>query len=404
MARAFTIHLRLVSRRPEIRSLAPHYTPIHPPVGYQSQEVIIQTKENTPMKTRSVTWMVALALTGICVGQQSEEEKKFYEDYKKSELRTIAAYPDAARPDSPLFVKMMEIENALKLASDPLYNSADKPMILAERAAKELGVVAVKTLAAEPEMVMEPGWGNFRSKAFKYEDEVIPEFLSYKSVRVRKVDPDGLKIVHEFGVAKISIEQLSTKQRSKYGITTEGATQYRKQVAANTAANYSNQKAAAIQAQADAEAAAVAAQAATEQEAQDRANRPIAQAPIWKRFVENEDFRKDNRAAIADEIRRQDGDAAAERFVIDERLKDLEEAKNEGEAEAIRPPSTRYLEGGNYQRRGDRITVNGDLSGGYRIKGNRLYSIQSGTPTHTRSGSMWMPLDSSQPQIRDPER
>lgn len=157
---------------------------------------MIETKHNTPMKIRAITWIVAFALTGIGAGQQSEEEKKFYEDYEKSELRTIAAYPDAAKPDSPLSVKMMEIEKVLKLAGDPLYNSAEKPMMLAERAAKELGVVAVKTLAAEPEMVMEPGWGNYRPKAFKYEDEVIPEFLSYKSVRVRKVEPDGLKIAH----------------------------------------------------------------------------------------------------------------------------------------------------------------------------------------------------------------
>lgn len=32
------------------------------------------------MKTRAVTWMVALALTGICAAQQTAEEKRFSED------------------------------------------------------------------------------------------------------------------------------------------------------------------------------------------------------------------------------------------------------------------------------------------------------------------------------------
>ena len=333
--------------------------------------------------------MVALALTGICMSQVSEEEKKFYEDYEKSELRTIAAYPDAAKPDSPLSIKMMEIEKALKLAGDPLYNSAEKPFILAERAAKELGIgtfVRVpQTPSDDKSQFVRPG---------------------FKAVTVRRIEPDGLSIINDVGVAKIPIEELTPEERSKYGITTEGAAEYRKQVAANTATYYANQKASAIQAQADAEAAAVAAQAAAEQEAQDRANRPIAQAPVWKRFVKNEAFRKNNRAGIADEIRRQDGDAAADRFLTEERLNELEDAQKGGEVvvPTVIPTREVALEGGKYFRQGDRITINGDQSGGYRIEGDKMYSFSSGTPTHTRSGSMWIPLDSSQPQIRDSER
>jgi hypothetical protein len=351
------------------------------------------------MKTRAVTWIAVLALAGVCVGQQSPEQKKYIEDYDKSEDRVIAAYPDAAIAGSPFNTKMVELYNAMVATEDPHLNSADRPMILAERAAKELGVVAVKTLAAEPDMVKPPGYDHFIPKAFKYENEVIPEFHSYKSVRVRKVEPDGLKIIHESGAAKIEIENLTAEQRLKYGITMEGAAQYRKQVAANTAAYYANQRVAAIQAKADAEATAQAAaeKAAAEQEAQNRVNQPAVQAPVWERFVTNSVATQNNRQNVADEIRRQDGDAAAVRFVTEERLKDLEEAQVDREKVVS-------LESGKYRRTGDRITVGIDITGGYRIKGNMLYSYPSGAPTHTRSGSLWVPLNSSHPQIRDPER
>ena len=75
-------------------------------------------------------------------------------------------------------------------------------------------------------------------------------------------------------------------------------------------------------------------QAAEAQEAQNRANRPVTQAPVWKRFVTNENFRKANRADIADEIRRQDGDAVADHFLAEERLKDLDKSIADGRREA----------------------------------------------------------------------
>ena len=185
-------------------------------------------------------WMVALALTGICMGQQTPEEKKFYEDQKKSELQTIAAYPDAGKTDSPLTLKMQEIEAALKTLGDPRYNSADKPMILAQMAAKELGIKPA--ISAQIDKPKADEHTNIRPPSAMFEDEVIPEFLSYKSVRVRKVEPDGLTIIHESGSAKIPVERLTEDQRTRYGITVEGAAQYRKQLAENSAANQAREQ------------------------------------------------------------------------------------------------------------------------------------------------------------------
>lgn len=94
------------------------------------------------MKLRAITWMAALALTGVCLGQQSEDETRFYTDYARSEQRAIADYPDAANANSPIAKMMGQIDMALKNGGDPLYYSADKPYIIAQRAASALGISA----------------------------------------------------------------------------------------------------------------------------------------------------------------------------------------------------------------------------------------------------------------------
>ncbi len=67
------------------------------------------------------------------------------------------------------------------------------------------------------------------------EAKTIPEMNGYKFVTIRKVEPDGLRIIHESGTAKIPIEKLSEVQREEYALTMEGATEYRNQIAANAA-------------------------------------------------------------------------------------------------------------------------------------------------------------------------
>lgn len=335
------------------------------------------------MKTRAFTWMIAIALSGACMGQQTEEEKRFEEAYTRSEQRTIAAYPDTTNPQSAIIKRMIELDEQMREQGDQRYHSPDKPMILAELAAKDLGIKAVESQLNPNSEPKEP---------VASDRNVIPELNGYFSVTIRSVEPDGLRIMHESGAAKIPIEQLTEEQRVKHGLTMDGARLYRKQVAANTSAYYARQR------QLEAERAQVRAeekQLEDERAAQlqQASNRPV----IWKRYVQNAAFQEANKAAIAEEIRYMDGDEAAERFLRGQNVK-------QGEAGAgveNELPRTRAIEGGKYFRRGDRITVNGDSSGGYQIKGNKLYSL-SGTPTHTRSGGMWMPLISGHEQIHDP--
>jgi hypothetical protein len=68
--------------------------------------------------------------------------------------------------------------------------------------------------------------------------KVIPELNGFKSVTIRRVEPDGLRIIHESGTAKIPFENLTEDQRAKYRIYPERAAQYRQQVAENNAASH----------------------------------------------------------------------------------------------------------------------------------------------------------------------
>lgn len=73
-------------------------------------------------------------------------------------------------------------------------------------------------------------------------DGVIPEFNGYKSVTINKVEPDGIRIMHESGATKIAIEDLTDEQREKYGLTKEAAAEYRKQAAENAAVHNARQR------------------------------------------------------------------------------------------------------------------------------------------------------------------
>ena len=129
------------------------------------------------------------------------------------------------------------MDKALAAEEDPLYISADKPLILTRKAAKALGI---KPVEAKPNPILEP------QASVKLDGQVIPELNGYTAVTIRSVEPDGLRIIHESGASKISIEKLTEEQRAKYGLTVEVAAQYRKQVAESTATNYARQQQAAI--------------------------------------------------------------------------------------------------------------------------------------------------------------
>lgn len=344
------------------------------------------------MKAIVFAW---IALASVVFGQQSEEERKYYEEFARSEQRAISEFPDAAKPDSALAKEMAKIDKALKNGADPIFYSANKPYIIAQRAAKSIS----ESQAASP-VQDKPKASSILSSS----SETIPEIGGFKSVVVRKIEPDGISVVHDCGAGKIPIEKLTAAERAKFGISMEGASEFRRQVAENTAAYYARQRELEAQAEAEAKAAAQAAgeaEMARQQETQE--NPPIiVQAPVWERLVTNSVARANNRNKVVDEIRRQDGDSAAEQYLAEQRLADMESSQSDGDPVAAIPSRNRisYLEGGKYQKRGNVIAVGGNFGSGYTISGDSL--TKDGSVTHKRSGSMWMPVKQGEKQIYDP--
>jgi hypothetical protein len=62
--------------------------------------------------------------------------------------------------------------------------------------------------------------------------EIIPEFKTtkrvYTNVTIKSVEPDGIRIAHEFGAAKIEFKDLSPDQRQKFGLSEEKLNEYLK--------------------------------------------------------------------------------------------------------------------------------------------------------------------------------
>ena len=344
--------------------------------------------------------------------QESDEEKKFNQEFEKSKRWAVTFFPDTGTPDSPIIKRMLELDERMRDSDDPIYHLSDKPFILAQLAAAALGIspsnpipdaIAYKPTGSKPlTPVVERVTEAQASTRTQWED--VPEFKtlrgdSYKRVRIGEVQPDGIRIMHEDGITKIPIENLSEEQRVKYGLAMESAARYRKQVAAaNTAAYYAFQKEEAERVERKEQAAQLA---RDQQAARELTPKPN---PVWRRYVDNEAFQELNKEAIAQEIELMDGQEAADRYLREKNAKIAQKEARAAQENADlinNSPRTRMLEGGKYQRRGDRITIDGDSSKGYQIKGDKLYS-SSGTPTHTRSGSMWMPLISGEKQIYDP--
>lgn len=59
------------------------------------------------------------------------------------------------------------------------------------------------------------------------------EGKTYKSVVIRKIEPDGISVTHESGATKIAFEQLPENLRSQYGLDEKSARAYREALVRN---------------------------------------------------------------------------------------------------------------------------------------------------------------------------
>jgi len=65
----------------------------------------------------------------------------------------------------------------------------------------------------------------------KMDQLVTVDGKTYDAVTIRKVEPDGLSILHAAGTAKVPFEKLSADLQTKYGYNKEAAAEHRKQLA-----------------------------------------------------------------------------------------------------------------------------------------------------------------------------
>ena len=67
-----------------------------------------------------------------------------------------------------------------------------------------------------------PVFGDTVKPEMKYD-----EFLGYKNVNITRVEPDGLRIMHQNGTRKINFEDLPVDVRNKFRLDEKTALEYR---------------------------------------------------------------------------------------------------------------------------------------------------------------------------------
>jgi hypothetical protein len=65
--------------------------------------------------------------------------------------------------------------------------------------------------------------------------EIIPNLAGYEQVEITKVEPDGVRIMHKAGAAKLKFEQLPPDLQKKYGFSAEKAKAFRDKTEAERA-------------------------------------------------------------------------------------------------------------------------------------------------------------------------
>lgn len=76
--------------------------------------------------------------------QQAEQAASYDRQFQASEARATELYAFASDPNSPGGKRMLEIEADLKANGDPLYNSPDKPLRVAQMVAAEMAIAPRK--------------------------------------------------------------------------------------------------------------------------------------------------------------------------------------------------------------------------------------------------------------------
>jgi len=117
---------------------------------------------------------------------EQRQAQEFESQWKESNRKAAAFYPDAVKPDSPMYSKIQEIDAWMQENQDPIFNSPDKPFILSKMAAAELGVPmarpAAKAKAPSAKSPIEPASGNARTAPVSPQKRMSEELDSLDSL------------------------------------------------------------------------------------------------------------------------------------------------------------------------------------------------------------------------------
>ena len=82
--------------------------------------------------------------------QAQEQHTQTFTAIQLSAQKAAELYPDAAQEGSEFFNRMIEIEQALTHTGDPLINDPNKPLVIAQMAARELNIAPQRKGTAQP--------------------------------------------------------------------------------------------------------------------------------------------------------------------------------------------------------------------------------------------------------------
>ena len=77
--------------------------------------------------------------------RDSMARQAYEKEFSESEARAVRFYPDTTNPESAMTKRIIALDERMKEMGDPLYDSPDKPFILAKMAARELGIPMAQT-------------------------------------------------------------------------------------------------------------------------------------------------------------------------------------------------------------------------------------------------------------------
>ncbi len=118
---------------------------------------------------------------------KSQETERFTSAFEESKRNAVKYYPDAAKADSPLVKRMLELDAVLEETGDERFHDADKPFLLAKAAAKDLGILPTSPSSAtkkspppapaKVQSPVQPARGNARTQQTNAREGTLDEVV-----------------------------------------------------------------------------------------------------------------------------------------------------------------------------------------------------------------------------------